>query len=197
MEEANYRDEDLVKKLKKELVEINLKLRNLRPKKNMEYSSNKKYFDLAGKRRILRSQLEKEIFNPKSPENNRKSFESVYNAFFLREEVIDIKDRARILFNSKISIKDDNYIQELDDIYNLFRIELQPSRLNSLPESNMLSTKLKKRIIKKLVVLEGFWFLEPSFLRNSRWKRLLGIVIFLVLLYGITFYILIRYLLQD
>ena len=69
MEEANYRDEDLVTKLKKEIVEINLKLRNLRPKKNMEYSSNKKYFDLAGKRRILRSQLEKEIFNPKSPEN--------------------------------------------------------------------------------------------------------------------------------
>ena len=195
MEEATYRDEDLVKKLKKEIVEINLKLRNLRPKKNMEYSSNKKYFDLTRKRRILRSQLEKEIFNPKSPENNRKSFESVYNAFFLREEVLDIKDRAKILFNSKISIKDDDYIQELDDIYNLFRIELQPSKLNSLPESNMLSTKLKKRIIKKLVVLEGFWFLEPSFLRNSRWKRLLGIVIFLVLLYGITFYILIRYLL--
>jgi len=195
VEEATYSDEDLVKKLKKELVEINLKLRNLRPKKNMEYSSNKKYFDLTRKRRILRSQLEKEIFNPKSPENNRKSFESVYNAFFLREEVLDIKDRAKILFNSKISIKDDDYIQELDDIYNLFRIELQPSRLNSLPESNMLSTKLKKRIIKKLVVLEGFWFLEPSFLRNSRWKRLLGIVIFLVLLYGITFYILIRYLL--
>ncbi|MHA1507786.1 MAG: hypothetical protein ACTSO6_03670, partial [Promethearchaeota archaeon] len=159
MEEANYHDEDLVKKLKKEIVEINLKLRNLRPKKNMEYSSNKKYFDLTRKRRILRSQLEKEIFNPKSPENNRKSFESVYNAFFLREEVLDIKDRAKILFNSKISIKDDDYIQELDDIYNLFRLELQPSRLNSLPESNMLSTKLKKRIIKKLVVLEGFWFL--------------------------------------
>ena len=195
MEVKNYRDEDLLKKLKKEIVEIDLKLRNLRPENNMEYSSNKEYFDLTGKRRRLRSQIEKEIFKPKSPENNRKSFESVYNALFLREEVIDIKDRARILFNSKISIKDDNYIQELDDIYNLFRIELQPSRLNSLPESNMLSTKLKKKLVKKLVVFEGFSFPEPSFLRNSRWKRLLGVVIILVLLYGIAFYILIRYLL--
>ena len=195
MEEANYRDEDLVKKLKKEIVEINLKLRNLRPKNNMEYSSNKEYFDLAGKRRRLRSQLEKEIFKPKSPENKRKSFESVYNAFFNREEIIEIKDRAKKLFNSKISIKDDNYIQEIDAIYNLFRIELQPSGLNTLPESNKLNTKLKKRLVKKLVVFEGFSFPEPSFLRNSRWKRLLGVVIILVLLYGIAFYILIRYLL--
>ena len=195
MEVKNYRDEDLVKKLKKEIVEINLKLRNLRPENNMEYSSNKEYFDLAGKRRRLRSQIEKEIFKPKSPENNRKSFESVYNAFFNREEVIEIKDRARKLFNSKISIKDDNYIQEIDAIYNLFRIELQPSGLNSLPESNKLNTKLKKRLVKKLVVFEGFSFPEPSFLRNSRWKRLLGVVIILVLLYGIAFYILIRYLL--
>jgi len=195
VEVKNYRDEDLVKKLKKEIVEINLKLRNLRPENNMEYSSNKEYFDLAGKRRRLRSQIEKEIFKPKSPENNRKSFESVYNAFFNREEVIEIKDRARKLFNSKISIKDDNYIQEIDAIYNLFQIELQPSGLNSLPESNKLNTKLKKRLVKKLVVFEGFSFPEPSFLRNSRWKRLLGGVIFLVLLYGIAFYILIRYLL--
>ena len=195
MEVKNYRDEDLVKNLKKEIVEINLKLRNLQPKNNMEYSSNKEYFDLAGKRRRLRSQLEKEIFKPKSPENNRKSFESVYNAFFNREEVIEIKDRARKLFNSKISIKDDNYIQEIDAIYNLFRIELQPSGLNSLPESKKLNTKLKKRLVKKLVVFEGFSFPEPSFLRNSRWKRLLGVVIILVLLYGFAFYILIRYLL--
>ena len=195
MEVKNYRDEDLVKKLKKEIVEINLKLRNLQPENNMEYSSNKEYFDLAGKRRRLRSQIEKEIFKPKSPESNRKSFESVYNAFFNREEVIEIKDRARKLFNSKISIKDDNYIQEIDAIYNLFRIELQPSGLNSLPESNKLNTKLKKRLVKKLVVFEGFSFPEPSFLRNSRWKRLLGVVIILVLLYGIAFYILIRYLL--
>ena len=195
MEVKNYRDEDLVKKLKKEIVEINLKLRNLQPENNMEYSSNKEYFDLAGKRRRLRSQIEKEIFKPKSPENNRKSFESVYNAFFNREEVIEIKDRAKKLFNSKISIKDDNYIQEIDAIYNLFRIELQHSGLNSLPESNKLNTKLKKRLVKKLVVFEGFSFPEPSFLRNSRWKRLLGVVIILVLLYGIAFYILIRYLL--
>jgi len=195
VEVKNYRDEDLVKNLKKEIVEINLKLRNLQPKNNMEYSSNKEYFDLAGKRRRLRSQLEKEIFKPKSPENNRKSFESVYNAFFNREEVIEIKDRARKLFNSKISIKDDNYIQEIDAIYNLFRIELQPSGLNSLPESKKLNTKLKKRLVKKLVVFEGFSFPEPSFLRNSRWKRLLGVVIILVLLYGFAFYILIRYLL--
>lgn len=195
MEVKNYRDEDLLKKLKKEIVEIDLKLRNLRPENNMEYSSNKEYFDLTGKRRRLRSQIEKEIFKPKSPENNRKSFESVYNAFFNREEVIEIKDRARKLFNSKISIKDDNYIQEIDAIYNLFRIELQPSGLNSLPESNKLNTKLKKRLVKKLVVFEGFSFPEPSFLRNSRWKRLLGVVIILVLLYGIAFYILIRYLL--
>ncbi len=195
MEVKNYRDEDLVKKLKKEIVEINLKLRNLRPKKNMEYSSNKKYFDLAGKRRILRSQLEKEIFKPKSSENKRKSFESVYNAFFNREEVIEIKDRAKKLFKSKISIKDDNYIQEIDAIYNLFRIELQPSELNSLPESNKLNTKLKKRLVEKLVDFEGFSFSEPSFLRNSRWKRLLGVIIFVVVLYGVGFYILIRYLL--
>jgi len=195
VEVKNYRDEDLVKKLKKEIVEIDLKLRNLRPENNMEYSSNKEYFDLTGKRRRLRSQIEKEIFKPKSPENNRKSFESVYNAFFNREEVIEIKDRARKLFNSKISIKDDNYIQEIDAIYNLFQIELQPSGLNSLPESNKLYTKLKKRLVKKLVVFEGFSFPEPSFLRNSRWKRLLGVVIILVLLYGIAFYILIRYLL--
>ena len=195
MEVKNYRDEDLVKKLKKEIVEINLKLRNLRPKNNMEYSSNKEYFDLAGKRRRLRSQFEKEIFKPKSTENNRKSFESVYNAFFNREEVIEIKDRARKLLNSKISIKDDNYIQEIDAIYNFFRIELQHSGLNSLPESNKLNTKLKKRLVKKLVVFEGFSFPEPSFLINSRWKRLLGVVIILVLLYGIAFYILIRYLL--
>jgi len=120
VEVKNYRDEDLVKKLKKEIVEIDLKLRNLRPENNMEYSSNKEYFDLTGKRRRLRSQIEKEIFKPKSPENNRKSFESVYNAFFNREEVIEIKDRARKLFNSKISIKDDNYIQEIDAIHNLF-----------------------------------------------------------------------------
>ena len=195
MEVKNYRDEDLLKKLKKEIVEIDLKLRNLRPENNMEYSSNKEYFDLAGKRRRLRSQIEKEIFKPKSPENNKKSFESVYNAFFNREEVIEIKDRARKLFNSKISIKDDNYIQEIDAIYNLFRIELQHSGINSLLESNKLNTKLKKRLVKKLVVFEGFSFPEPSFLRNSRWKRLLGVVIILVLLYGIAFYILIRYLL--
>jgi len=195
VEVKNYRDEDLVKKLKKEIVEINLKLRNLRPKNNMEYSSNKEYFDLAGKRRRIRSQLEKEIFKPKSPENKRKSFESVYNAFFNREEVIEIKDRAKKLFNSEISFKDNNFIQEIDAIYNLFRIELQPSELNSLPESNKLNTKLKKRLVEKLIDFEGFSFPEPSFLRNSRWKRLLGVVIFLVLLYGIAFYILIRYLL--
>ncbi len=195
MEVKNYRDEDLVKKLKKEIIEINLKLRNLRPKDNMEYSSNKEYSDLAGKRRRLSSQLEKDIFKPKSPENNRKSFESVYSAFFNREEIIEIKDRAKKIFNSKISIKDDNYIQELDDIYNLFRIELQPSGLDSLPESNKLNTKLKKRIVKKFVVFEGFSFPEQSFLRNSRWKRLLGLTIFLVLLYGIVFYFLICYLL--
>ncbi len=195
MEVKNYRDEDLVKKLKKEIVEIDLKLRNLRPKNNVEYSSNKEYFNLAGKRRRLRSQLEKEIFKPKSPENKRKSFESVYNAFFNREELQEIKDRAKTLFNSKISIKDDNYIQEIDAIYNLFRLELQSSGLNSLPESNELTTKLKKRLVKKLVVFEGFSFPEPSFLRNSRWKRLLGVVIFVVLLYGIAFYILILYML--
>ncbi|NVM46743.1 MAG: hypothetical protein HWN79_17690 [Candidatus Lokiarchaeota archaeon] len=195
MEVKNYRDEDLVKKLKKEIVELNLKLRNLRPKSNLQYSLNKEYFDLAGKRRRLRFQLEKEIFKPKSPENKRKSFESVYNASFNREEVIEIKDRAKKLFNSKISIKDDNYIQEIDAIYNFFRIELQPSGLNSLPESNKLNTKLKKRLVEKLVDFEGFSFPEPSFLRKSRWKRLLGVLVFLVLLYGIAFYILIRYLL--
>ena len=195
MEVKNYRDEDLVKKLKKEIAEINLKLRNLRPNNKMEYSSNIEYFDLAGKRRRLRSQLEKEIFKPKSLENKRKSFESVYNTFFNREEVIEIKDRAKNLFKSRISIKDDNYIQEIDTIYNLFRIELQPSGLNSLPESNKLNTKLKKRLVEKLLDYEGFLFQEPSFLRKSRWKRLLGVIIILVLLYGIAFYILIRYLL--
>lgn len=175
--ENKYRNEELIKKLKEEIVEINLKLSKIRPDDNVEYSSNREYFDLARKGRKLKSHLQKEFFKPTSPEYKRKVLESDYNQHSNRKEVIEIRDRAKKLFNSKISIKDDNYIQEIDAIYNFILKETKPSRLQSLPESKKLSTKSKKGLIEYFLFYEDFSFPKPTFLKNPRWRRLLGAIL--------------------